>query len=127
MGAALDLEPDLPVSKEQYELKELQIERAALIKDRTRLKNRLQIQTLALTGRQTKARLGQVERQIKAIDAEIAARLNKDRQRSLDVLKSILVVRPKRLNPTCSTSSFKRFGPQNHLPNIGFSSGRCFI
>ncbi len=49
MGAALDMEPNPVVSKNQHELKELQIERTALIKDRTRLKNRLQTQTLTIT------------------------------------------------------------------------------
>lgn len=89
MGAALDMEPDPVVSKQQHELKELQIERTALIKDRTRLKNRLQTQTLTITQSQTKARLAQIERQLKAIEDEIEARLEQDRPRALDILKSI--------------------------------------
>ncbi|WP_244274665.1 IS110 family transposase [Labrenzia sp. OB1] len=89
MGATLDMEPDPVVSKEHYELKELQIERTALIKDRTRLKNRLKTQILALTRRQTKARLAQIERQLKAIDGEIETRIEQDRPRALDILKSI--------------------------------------
>ena len=89
MGAALCMEPDPVVSKEQHELKELQIERTALIKDRTRLKNRFKTQTLAITRRHTKARLAQVERQLKAIDGEIEKRLVQERPRAFAILKSI--------------------------------------
>jgi transposase len=72
MGTALDLVPDKPAAEDQNELKELQIARSALIKDSTRLKNRLKTQTLAITRRQTKARLTQIERQLKALEGEIA-------------------------------------------------------
>ncbi|WP_068419385.1 IS110 family transposase [Labrenzia sp. OB1] len=89
MGAALAMEPDPVARKEHHELKELQIERTALVKDRTRLKNRLQTQTLAITRRQTKARLAQIEKQLKAIEGEIATRLDQDRGRAIDILKSI--------------------------------------
>lgn len=89
MGAALDLEPDQVVSKGQHELKELQIERMALIKDRPRLKNRLQTQTFTITRRQTNARLAQVERQLKAIEDEIETRLERDQARALGILNSI--------------------------------------
>lgn len=89
MGVALDLAPDQVVSKGQPELKELQIERMALIKDRTRLKNRLQTQTFTITRRQTNARLVQVERQLKAIEDEIETRLERDQARALDILNSI--------------------------------------
>ena len=41
-GNALTLEPDHPVDGKQFELKELFSSRGALIKDRTRLTNRLQ-------------------------------------------------------------------------------------
>lgn len=89
MGAAFELEPDRPVRKDQHDLKELQIERSALVKDRTRLLNRLKTQTLALTRRQTRARLAQIERQLAATQAEIEARLRQDRARPLDILHSI--------------------------------------
>ena len=89
MGRAFSLVPDIPTPKEQRGLKELQISRSALIKDRTRLKNKLQTQTLALTRRQIKARLAQIDRHLKDIDAEIEARLKKTRPRSLDILTSI--------------------------------------
>lgn len=89
MGAALDLVADQPAPADQNELKELQVARTALIKDRTRLKNRLKTQTLALVKRQTKARLSQIETQLKAIDTEIATRLAQSNARALDILQSI--------------------------------------
>jgi transposase len=73
MGAAFDLKPQAPCSKETLVLKDLHVARAVLIKDRTRLRNRAQTQDIALLKRQTKARLAQVERQIAELDAEIAA------------------------------------------------------
>lgn len=94
MGAAFELEPDQSVHKDQHDLKELQIERTALVKDRTRLLNRHKIQTLALTRRQTKARLVQIERQLAAIEAEIETRLRHVRPRSLDILRSIPGIGP---------------------------------
>ena len=76
MGAALDLVPDRPAAQNQHELKELHIARTALVKDRTRLKNRAKTQTLAITKRHTKARLAQIARQLKALQAEIDSLLN---------------------------------------------------
>ena len=72
MGAAFKLEPDLPTSQSQRDLKELQIARQALIKDRTRLMNRLQTLTLTFAVRQAKARLALVSRQLCDIEAEIS-------------------------------------------------------
>lgn len=89
MGRAFTLAPDAPVSKEQRDLKELQINRSALIKERTRLKNRSQTQTLALMRRQTKARLVQIDRHLREIDTEIETRLKETKARSLDILTSI--------------------------------------
>lgn len=91
MGAALGLTPDLPVPQDQHELKELQIARQALIKDRTRLKNRLVTLELAFTRRQTKARLAQIERQITALDDVLKAHLKTcpRRARAHDILRSI--------------------------------------
>ena len=94
MGAAFELEPDQSVHKDQHDLKELQIERTALVKDCTRLLNRHKIQTLALTRRQTKARLVQIERQLATIEAEIETRLRHVRPRSLDILRSIPGIGP---------------------------------
>lgn len=89
MGAAFGLEPDRPARKGHHELKELHIERSALVKDRTRLLNRVKTQTLALTRRLTRARLAQLERQLTTVGAEIEARLRQDRSRPLDILRSI--------------------------------------
>jgi len=91
MGAAFEFNPDTPAAQDHHQLKELQIARLALIKDRTRLNNRLQTQTLAFTRRQTKARLDQIRRQLKKIDAEIETRI-KDcpkRARAHQILQSI--------------------------------------
>lgn len=73
MGAAFDLEPQAPCSKETLVLRDLHVARTGLIKDRTRLRNRAQTQDVAILKRQTKARLAQVERQVVELDAEIAA------------------------------------------------------
>lgn len=91
MGAALELEPDRPTSQQQREINELQAVRRALVRDRTRLMNRLKTQTLTLTRAQTRARIAQAERQLKALDAEIDTRLRRcpQRARSLDILASI--------------------------------------
>lgn len=94
MGQAFALVPDLPADKNQHELKELQIERTALIKDRTRLLNRVKTQTLSLTKRQSKARLAMIEKQLAAIDAAIQARLGEHKARQLDILTSIPGIGP---------------------------------
>ena len=74
MGAALDLVADTPADEGQHELKELQVARTALVKDRTRLKNRLKTQTLAITRRHTRARLARVERRLDALQGKIKSR-----------------------------------------------------
>lgn len=91
MGSALDLVPDAPAAEDQKDLKELQVARTALIKDRTRLKNRFRTQTLAFTKRQTKARLAQVERQLEALQSEMASAINAcpARRRAYAILRSI--------------------------------------
>ncbi|WP_299846075.1 IS110 family transposase, partial [uncultured Jannaschia sp.] len=72
----------------------LQVERCALVRDRTRLLDRLKTQTLALTKRQTRARLAQAERQIAATQAEIEIRLRARRARPLSILRSIPGIGP---------------------------------
>lgn len=91
MGAALDLVADAPEEKSQLDLKELQIARMALIKERTRLLNRSKTQTLALLKRQSKARLAQVKRQLVELeDALLNLMLQcPKRARSFEVLCSI--------------------------------------
>ena len=78
MGAALTLEPDRPIPQNLRDLKELQVARTALVKDRTRLKNRLQTLTLTFAIRQAKARLALVSRQLRDIDAEISLCIAQD-------------------------------------------------
>lgn len=91
MGEALRLEPDQPAGEKHHELKELQIERMALVRDRTRLLNRIKTQTLSITKRHSRARVAQIERQLAALDAEIETRLRKDAAQSkkLAILTSI--------------------------------------
>ena len=78
MGAALALEPDAPVNEKLNELKDLQVARTGLIKERTRLHNRGHVQANPVLKRQTKARLTLVERQIAELDAEIARQIAED-------------------------------------------------
>jgi len=94
MGQAFALVPDEPADDNQHELKELQVERTALVKDRTRCLNRLKTQTLSLTKRQSKARLAMIERQLAAIDGAIKARLGKHKTRPLEILTSIPGIGP---------------------------------
>lgn len=82
MGEALALIPDKPQAEDLPVLKELQIARQALIKDQTRLKNRLQTQTVSLLRRQSKARLTQIKRQLQQLDLEIADRIDDCSQRA---------------------------------------------
>ena len=91
MGAAPDLEPDAGADKNQPLLKELQVARTALIKDRTRLLNRLKTQTLPLTRRRTGARMEQLKRQLAGLERELLAllRTSPARARALDILCSI--------------------------------------
>jgi transposase len=91
LGAALALEPDEPASEKLLELRDLQIARTALVKERTRLRNRSQVQSNAVLKRQTKTRLALVERQIAELDAEIARRIAEDQTtaRKRDILCSI--------------------------------------
>lgn len=78
MGKALELEPDQPVSRKQLELKDLQVARIGLVKERTRLRNRGQMQTSPVLKRQIKTRLALAERQIAELDKEIARYILED-------------------------------------------------
>jgi len=91
MGAALNLEPDAPISEKHLVLRDLQMARTALVKDRTRLRNRSHVQLNPVLKRQTKARLTLVERQIAELDAEIARHIADDEalQRKREILCSI--------------------------------------
>jgi transposase len=91
MGSALDLAPDEAAGKNQHDLKELQIARMALIKERTRLLNRSKTQSLALLKRQSKARLEQIKHQLNELEAALLdlTRQCPKRARAFDILCSI--------------------------------------
>jgi transposase len=91
MGVALKLEADAPVSEKQLVLRDLQVARTALVKERTRLRNRGQVQTNLVLKRQIKARLTLVERQLAELDDEIARHIAKDEDlaRKREILCSI--------------------------------------
>ncbi|WP_294620666.1 transposase [uncultured Roseovarius sp.] len=91
MGVALELEPDIPVAKAARILKDLQVARAALIKERTRLNNRGYVQTNTVLKRQTKARLALVEKQLSELDREIDALIKADKTsaRRREIVQSI--------------------------------------
>lgn len=91
MGAALLLQPQEPASDALRVLRELRIARQALVKDRTRLLNRLRSLELPLLRRQNQARLKQTERQLVQIDREICSRIAADRatERTFAILCSI--------------------------------------
>ncbi len=91
MGRAFALVPDQPLNETQRELSELQVARASLVRDRTALRNRLKTQILAVTRRQTKARLAQLDRQLAQLAVEIDDRIAgcPDRRRARAILISI--------------------------------------
>ena len=91
MGAAFDLEPQAPCSREIRILKDLHVARAGLIKDRTRLRNRAQTQDISVLKRQTKTRLTLVERQIAELDTEIATLIDAQEStvRKCDIFRSV--------------------------------------
>lgn len=91
MGAALNLEPDASISENYLVLRDLQVARTALVKERTRLRNRSHVQVNPVLKRQIKARLTLVERQLAELDAEIARHIASDEvlQRKREILCSI--------------------------------------
>lgn len=91
MGVALTLAVR-PISSEMLsELKELNLARQALIKDRTAAKNRAKILSLPLLKQQNTRRHKQIDAQITAIETEIQARIAQDKQLAerLAILESI--------------------------------------
>jgi transposase len=78
MGALLDLEARPVRSPVLNDLKDLHMAREALVKNRTEAKNRAHTLTLPLLKRQNGEQLRQIERQIAAIEAEIAAIIEAD-------------------------------------------------
>jgi transposase len=94
MGAALNLESDAPISERHHVLRAVQVARTALVKDRTRLRNRGHVQLNPALNRQIKARLTRVEQQL----AEIARHIANDKalQRKHEILCSIPGLGPMR-------------------------------
>ena len=72
-------------------LKDLQVARTALIKERTRLNSRAYVQTNAVLKRQTKSRLSLVDKQIAELDKEIASLIDADKTtaQQRDIVRSI--------------------------------------
>ncbi len=91
MGVALEPAARPMPSQMLSELKELNLARQALIKDRTAAKNREKMLNLPLLKRQNAQRRKQIETQITAIEAEIQTRIASDEQLAerLVILESI--------------------------------------
>lgn len=79
------------MSEKLHDLRDLQIARTDLTRERTRLHNRGHVQASTVLKRQTKAHLALVERQIAELNDEIAKRIADDRStaRKRDILCSI--------------------------------------
>lgn len=78
MGAVLSLKADQPKSEALHLLRELLTARRALMKDKVAAKTRLQTTRLTLLKNQIKARLKQIEMQIRQVDAAIAEKIELD-------------------------------------------------
>ena len=91
MGAALPLRRVAPRSATRRDLDELHTARDGLVKDRTAARNRQRQACHRLLKRQLKNRLDQAERQLVALDAEIARLIADDEElsRGVEVLTSI--------------------------------------
>jgi len=91
MAAMVEPQPRTPTPAILTELHELQLARAALIRERTAAKNRAGRLTLALLKRQHATRLRQIERVLAELDAAIAALIASDEAlaRKAEVLCSI--------------------------------------
>ena len=96
MGAALDLRRVNPASPRQRDLDELHTARDALVKDRTAALNRKKHARHPLPKRQLGNRLAQIDRQIKALDAEVARLIAGEEElaRKADVLTSVPGIGP---------------------------------
>ena len=91
MGRVLDLPRSRPSSQWQTELRELHAARQALTKDRTATLNRQKQARLPLLKRQCASRLRHIERQLKALEAEMAKHVKADpaQARAFEILNSI--------------------------------------
>lgn len=91
MGQAFALEPQIVTPDIQRDLKELQVARQALVKDRTRALNRQKTLTLPILKRQAKTRIAQLNIQLSQINETINQMLKSTREtaRALDIMCSI--------------------------------------
>ena len=91
MGRVLDLPRSKPSSQWQTELRELHTARQALAKDRTATLNRQKQARVPLLKRQCASRLRHIERQLKALEAEMAKHVKADpaQARAFEILNSI--------------------------------------
>ncbi len=91
MGAALELEPNVPVSPTVETMKELVNARHALVKDRVAVLNRQAIAVSTLIKRQLAQRLRQIDSQIEAIDKRLKTlrKADADVSERFDILTSI--------------------------------------
>lgn len=90
-GVALAPGPTHLRSEALEEIRELHLARRALVKDRTAAKNRQAVALLPVLKRQLAQRLRQIDRQLKAIDAEIDRLIQAapDLSERMDILTSI--------------------------------------
>jgi transposase len=91
IGRAHGLEPDQPAARDRPVLRELQAARTALVKDKVRLQNQLDRQTLRRTRKMTRRRLRQATADIAALDQAIREQLKTcpKRRRALHLIQSI--------------------------------------
>lgn len=91
MGSGFTLSPQALISQKQRELKEFQLLRQALVKERTRHSNRSKFLLLAISKRQAMTRLSLLTRQHEEIDAKIQQLLSNSLQtmRAREILCSI--------------------------------------
>ena len=91
MGRVLDLPRSKPSSQWQTEFRELHTARQALAKDRTATLNRQKQARVPLLKRQCASRLRHIERQLKALEAEMAKHVKADpaQARAFEILNLI--------------------------------------
>lgn len=96
MGSVLDLDAKPARTESMQEIRELNVARVGLIKDRTACRNRLQAARNRVVLTQLRARLRQVERQIAQIDAELRRLIAADPAlaRRFDILMSVPGIGP---------------------------------
>ena len=91
MGQTFSLEPQVSTPDIQRDLKELQVARQALVKDRTRALNHQKTLTLPILKRQAKARITQLNAQLSQVSETINQMLQSTQEtaRALDIICSI--------------------------------------